>query len=97
MIGSLILISIFTMIVINYAQGTTEELIASKAQQAQIKKDKNILGAMLKRDWRGEYTIKLEKTAKTTTNLTKSSKNKNWVDKPQPDKIDCRWPDNKSK
>ena len=76
MIGSLIIISIFTLIVINYAQGTAEKLIESKAQQAQIKKDKNILGAMLKRDWRGEYTIKLKNTAKVTTNLTESSKNK---------------------
>ncbi len=74
LLGSLILISIFTLLVLNYAQDTIQQLLESQAQQAQISKDKDILGAMLKRDWRGEYSINMNQEAKLTTSLTASRK-----------------------
>ncbi len=76
MFSSLILISIFTILLLNYAKGTTQQLQESQAKQEQIKKDKNLLGAMLKRDWRGEYSITFDKDARITAKLSEAQKNK---------------------
>ena len=88
MLGSLILISIFSILLINYAQGTTQQLLESQAIQEKINKDKNILGAMLKRDWRGEYGLSFTQEAKLTTRISESQRDKIGWYNPQRSRLD---------
>ena len=84
MVGSLILLSMFALVVVRYARGANQQLIESKAEQAQINKDKNILNAMLKRDWRGEYSVDFTNSPKLTTSIKEAQSNEiGWKDPTQ--------------